>query len=822
MRLPQLPSHLASVTLLVASLLLALTLTVASGASAQIMPVQSAEEPEQAEGAQSDAGQPDTGAALPEAAALQRLLETLEDPQQRARLLEDLRALQTLQERQGATAQDAQSPPVDGDAGEPAQASDEGDDVAGTLAETASQQAERVTGVLDRAIGAIVQVESLPDWFDEQVERPERRSFWLEIFTVGLGLPLLVALLSRWLVGLALRNTVRRLKDSQPKTIASRIAVGGLRSLLEAFQVAAVLGAGWAILLLVPRSDEAASIAELIIEAIAVQTGVGVVVRALLAPLAPALRPLPVSNETAAYLYVWIMRFSLVAVVGYVLAHIAIPLGASWAGAKAIEVLAATVLAGLMIVLIVQSRQLVAKAIRGQAPEGKRPSQVRRRLGDIWHVLAIVYVLMVYGIFVSGQRDGFSFLLEGTGVTVVTPIVALLLTFLVGQALQILFKVDDDLNRRFPGLKERSNLYRPLLSKSLTFLIWMVAAIVVAEGWDIDIYTALDGESRIALLRSVGMILLVVLICSLIWEFSASGIARALSGTTPDGEPRPASGRAKTLLPLLRRAILIVLVIFGGMVILSEIGVDIAPLLASAGVVGIAIGFGSQALVRDLITGLFILIEDTVSVGDVVTVGDHTGVVEDLSLRTIRLRDISGSVHVVPFGEVTSVVNLTRDYAYALMDIGVGYREDTDRVSEVIVEVGQDLQADSAWSYQILEPLEVLGVNELADSAVILRCRIKTRPMMQWAVKREYYRRMKKRFDQEGIEIPFPHTTLYFGVDQEGKAPPGRILLEAEQAAKLQRETPTTSENKDAPEPSRDAKPKTTSTVGDKGNEAEP
>ncbi|MEO1192380.1 MAG: mechanosensitive ion channel domain-containing protein [Pseudomonadota bacterium] len=720
-----------------------------------------------------------------EAEALQRLILTLEDPHTRERLLEDLRALQSLQavdsQTGGAATPTAADSPRDEDP-------DAVNTAARTLAQSAEQQVQRVGTIFDRVMQALSQVQRVPGWLDDQVNRPERQAFWIEIFTVGLGLPLLVALLARWLVGLVLKSSLRRLRDSQPTTPQGRVSTAVLRTFLEALQVAVVLGAGWAVLLLVPRSDEATRIAMLVIQAIALQTAVGVAARLLLAPLSKALRPLPLSDQTAAYLYIWILRLSLVAIAGFVFSRIAIPLGASWTGAEAIEIAFATLFAGLVIVFIVQARNMVAATIRGRAREGQQPSILRKRFSEIWHILAIIYVLLVFGIFVSGARDGFGFLLESTIITIAAITLAVLLSFLLERALRALFRVDDDLDRRFPGLKQRSNLYRPLLSRGMTILLWIVAAVVILEGWDIDIYTALDTETRSALLHRLAMIALVIIVGSLIWEFSASAIARALSGTNPDGSPRAASGRTKTLLPLLRRTILIVLVIFGGMIILSEIGVDIAPLLASAGVIGIAIGFGSQALVRDIITGLFILIEDTVSVGDVVTVSNHTGVVEDLSLRTIRLRDLSGAIHVVPFGDVTSVVNMTRDYAYALLDIGVAYRESTDRVAGMMVEVGDQLREDPDWADKIMEPIEIFGVNELADSAVIVRARLKTRPMDQWSVKREYHRRIKQRFDAEGIEIPFPHTTLYFGVDHEGKAPAARLIMEAEENAKIDRQ----------------------------------
>jgi hypothetical protein len=172
----------------------------------------------------------------------------------------------------------------------------------------------------------------------------------------------------------------------------------------------------------------------------------------------------------------------------------------------------------------------------------------------------------------------------------------------------------------------------------------------------------------------------VIAIAAVVWEFTSSWIARYLDSHDTNGESVARSARIRTLLPLLRNVFLVFLIGVVGLTVMAELGVNIAPLLAGAGIIGLAIGFGSQALVRDIITGLFILIEDTISVGEVVTVGPHTGVVEAMSIRAVRLRDLSGSVHTVPWGDVTSVINLTKGFSYYTMDIGVAYREDVDMV----------------------------------------------------------------------------------------------------------------------------------------------
>jgi small conductance mechanosensitive channel len=216
----------------------------------------------------------------------------------------------------------------------------------------------------------------------------------------------------------------------------------------------------------------------------------------------------------------------------------------------------------------------------------------------------------------------------------------------------------------------------------------------------------------------------------------------------------------------------IVIFFVGMMMILSEIGIDLKPLLAAAGLGGLAIGFGAQSLVKDLIAGFFILLENSIRVGDVVEVAGVSGLVEEIELRTIKLRDLSGNVHVVPNGAIDKVKNMTKDYSYYLFDVGVSYREDVDEVMAVLKEIAAELRADPAFSGDILEPLEMLGVDQFADSAVIIKCRIKTEPLKQWRIGREMNRRIKNTFDAKGIEIPFPHQTVYWGEPKRGTPPP--------------------------------------------------
>lgn len=234
--------------------------------------------------------------------------------------------------------------------------------------------------------------------------------------------------------------------------------------------------------------------------------------------------------------------------------------------------------------------------------------------------------------------------------------------------------------------------------------------------------------------------------------------------------PSPAERRrADTLTHVLRDVARVFIVAVGTMMVLSEIGIDLKPLLAAAGLGGLAIGFGAQSLVKDVISGFFILLEDSIAVGDVVEIAGVSGVVEEVKLRTITLRDASGSVHIVPNGIVDRVKNMTKGYSYYVFDIGVAYREDVDRVMAVLVDIAAELRADPLYASDILDPLEMLGVDRFDESAVIVRCRLKTVPSQQWRIGREMNRRIKKTFDAKGIEIPFPHRTIYWG--QPGQVP---------------------------------------------------
>ncbi len=268
------------------------------------------------------------------------------------------------------------------------------------------------------------------------------------------------------------------------------------------------------------------------------------------------------------------------------------------------------------------------------------------------------------------------------------------------------------------------------------------------------------------LLGSGLRIVVITLVTYLLIRIIASAAQRLETELNHDPSAPEAAERAKsarTLGRLAQNLLTVLLLSAATLMVLRELSVDIMPILTGAGILGLAVGFGAQTLVKDLIAGFFLILENHVRVGDVAVINGTGGLVEAINLRTIVLRDLEGMVHVFPNGSVETLSNRTKDYSYYVVDVGVAYKEDTDAVVGVLREVGADLAADPIFPDAILEPLEVLGVDAFEDSQVTIKIRIKTVPLKQWEVGRELRRRIKKAFDVKGIEIPFPHMSVYFG-----------------------------------------------------------
>ena len=258
-----------------------------------------------------------------------------------------------------------------------------------------------------------------------------------------------------------------------------------------------------------------------------------------------------------------------------------------------------------------------------------------------------------------------------------------------------------------------------------------------------------------------GRIVLILLFAWILIAVLQRGIRALRIRIASRFDDREAVKRAETLGRVARYIVAVVVSLVAGMLVLGELGVSLAPILGAAGVAGLAVGFGAQSLVKDFFTGFFLLLENQIRQGDVVKLGEHAGLVEEVTLRYVQLRDYEGHVHIVPNGMITSVINMSRGHAQAVMDVGVSYTTDLDRAMAVMHEVARQMREDPAHCGRILDDLEMAGVERWDDSAVVLRARLRVAPLEQWTVRREYLKRLKLAFDRAGIEIPFPQLTVH-------------------------------------------------------------
>ena len=273
-------------------------------------------------------------------------------------------------------------------------------------------------------------------------------------------------------------------------------------------------------------------------------------------------------------------------------------------------------------------------------------------------------------------------------------------------------------------------------------------------------------EDIVKWLTSSGLKVVLILVGALVAVRLAAFVTRRVENAFEDNDPSTMNEREKqaaTLGKVIRNITRILVWGVAVMMVLKELGIDIGPILAGVGLMGLAVGFGAQSLVKDFLAGMFVLIENQYNVGDVIKVAGASGLVEKITLRATTLRDHEGNVHIIPNGTIGVVTNKTRQWSRFVLDIGVAYKENVDEVMGVLKEIGDELAADSKFASMITAPLEVLGVQDFADSAVIIRVMFTTQPVKQWTVGREFRRRVKNTFDAKGIEIPFPHTTIYLG-----------------------------------------------------------
>ncbi|EIG61744.1 small-conductance mechanosensitive channel [Bradyrhizobium sp. WSM1253] len=493
-----------------------------------------------------------------------------------------------------------------------------------------------------------------------------------------------------------------------------------------------------------------------VVNAYAFSRGLICVVRVLAGPFGL----FPVRAETAAYIEIWARRIVGVGVSGIAFANVALLLGLHRGGYAALLRMVMLVVHLFIVVIILQCRRQVAEAIRAPADRQGIAAGLRNRIAGGWHYLAIALDLALWAVWALNIRNGYSLLLQyfvGTiAVALITRVAIMLTLGLIDRG----FRIKPEILQRFPGLEIRANRYLPLLRKIVSGVIAFIGLVAVLEVWGVDaIVWFYGGQIGSRLISAVVTIGLAVFIAAAIWEASNALLDRQINSLSRDGHYARAA-RLRTFQPMLRTALLCLIATVVGLTALSEIGVNVAPLLAGAGIVGIAIGFGSQKLVQDLITGLFLLLENTVQVGDNVSVSGLSGVVENVSIRTIRLRAGDGAVHIVPFSAVTTITNASRGAGNASVSVNVAYKEDTDRAGQILKDIVDEMRREVEFRSLIRGDLELWGIDKVDGAMVSIVGQIRCTEAGRWPVQREFNRRMKQRFQHNGIEVASATQTI--------------------------------------------------------------
>ncbi|HAO24068.1 MAG: mechanosensitive ion channel protein MscS [Methylophaga sp.] len=526
-----------------------------------------------------------------------------------------------------------------------------------------------------------------------------------------------------------------------------------------------------------------------------------VILRTVFAGRDDALRLLPISAESATYWHIWLVRLTNYIGYGMLLVVPLVNLNINPVIGQLVSVLVVLSAFIYAVLVIMQNRMLVKQRLLFHAQQSTF-SFSRVSLGILarsWHVLGIVYFAVMAGALLLRPEDALPMMLKATFQTILALVIGGLVAKFMAKTIGRPVHVSDDLRSRFPLLEERLNGFVPNIYKTLRILLVVVVAAVILDAWGIFSLSAwLASDAGIQTIGTVISVAAILVGAMAIWIALASWIEHRLN---PNDDGQMPTARAKTLLTIFRNAAAIALIIMTVMIVLAEIGVNIGPLLAGAGVLGLAIGFGAQKLVQDVITGVFIQMENAINAGDIVTAGGITGTAEKLTIRSLGLRDLSGTYHMIPFSAVDTVSNFMREFAYHVGEYGVAYRENTDEVIVHLREAFAELMADPEQREKILiDELEVHGVTALADSSVNIRVRIKTLPGTQWGVGRAYNRLVKQHLDAAGIEIPFPHMTIYFGQDKDGSAPPAPLKMvgdsDANSAIQLEQKPEKTTSSK--------------------------
>ena len=495
--------------------------------------------------------------------------------------------------------------------------------------------------------------------------------------------------------------------------------------------------------------------------------------RLLSAPGAPPLRLVRLSDAGARRTMKWVRGLTVTVTFGPALVATSQMLGLYQDAAEALLKLVGLVFSLLLVGLALRVRAAGAALIRGHATGGSSLfGPFRRRVAMLWHVWAILLIVTLWAVWAFQVHDGLTRVLQTFLTTALVIVVARVIAIALFGLADRTLRLDPQVARRYPGLERRASRYAPFARRVIGVGVVVGSFILLLQLWGVDAIGWLD-RSQIGsrLLSATLWIGAVALATLLLWEAANALLESQVAHLVAQSQVARAA-RWRTLAPILRTSLLIVMVVFLLLTVLSALGVNTAPLLAGASIFGVALGFGSQKLVQDFITGLFLLLENAMQVGDWVTVSGLSGSVENLSIRTIRLRASDGSVHIIPFSAVTSVTNVNRGMGNAVIGVTVATAEDTDHVGALLKGIGAELRADKTYGPMILADLELWGIDKVDGSGTTLSGQISCTDSGRWGVQREFNRRMKRCLQREGIELAVPVQTVVMQRQRDAPVPP--------------------------------------------------
>jgi small-conductance mechanosensitive channel len=499
------------------------------------------------------------------------------------------------------------------------------------------------------------------------------------------------------------------------------------------------------------------------------------VVCLLIAPGSQALRLTRLKNDTAQYLYRWTRRIVVTAVLGSALTDVALDVGATPDFRNVISKLIALVVHVMLIIVVIQTRHKVSRWIRHGKDGSDAGYSMRGLLADAWAFVAIFIIAALWIIWTLGVTNGFQQVLHYVALTVGVVLLASVVSILALGALDRAFFGDPHRADNEQASRPPHHYYHTLVQRSVSCLIMILAVFALLQVWGLDVWSWFQAGS---VGRSVASaVLTIVVACALAivaWESANFSIKRRVDTWTSAGDVARAT-RLRTLVPILRTSLFIVIALIVLLTALNELGINIAPLLAGASIIGVALGFGSQKLVQDFITGIFLLMENAMQVGDYVTVAGLGGSVEYLSIRTVKLRAGDGSLHVIPFSSVSTVTNTNRGIGNAAVSVRVRADADIDAVIAAIKSVGADMREDPRYKGLILADLDLWGVDQVDGATVTISGQIRTLDSGRWPVQRGFNQLILQRFRELGIQFANPQETLFLEKKLPSKPEPDTV-----------------------------------------------